>query len=168
MVESPIPESWPRSPCRPGKEVNVTGIERVVNALLYLHPLHALIVHFPIALASVGLLAVVLALWRRSEVFEQFAFFNVVLTAASTAAAGLTGFRDHLVRFDGETPYVNVKIFLGVSLLVLSLVMAVARWRNPDLLWNASTRILYTAGFFASFALAAVLGFVGGAILYGF
>ncbi len=144
------------------------GIERVVNALLYVHPLHALVVHFPIALASVGLLVIVLALWRRGEVFEQFAFFNVVLVVISTAVAGLTGYRDHLVRFGGETPYVNVKIFMGVSLLLLTAVMAVSRWRNPELLWSPSTGILYAGGFVASFLLAAVLGFVGGAILYGF
>jgi uncharacterized membrane protein len=144
------------------------GISRVINALLYVHPWHALVVHFPIALASVSLLAAVLALWRRSDLWEQFAFFNIVLVAISTAVAGLTGFRDHLARFEGDTPYVNVKIYLGFSLLILTAIMALARWRSPDLLWKPATRILYLAGFVASFLLAAVLGFVGGSIVYGF
>jgi uncharacterized membrane protein len=142
-------------------------ISQVVNALVYLHPWHTLVVHFSVALPSVAALFILLALWRRSELFEQFAYINIVLAAISTAVAGLTGIRDHFVRFDGDTPYISVKIFLGVSLLLLTTVMAVSRRRNPDLLWNPSTVLLYVAGFGASFCLAAVLGFFGGAILYG-
>ena len=72
------------------------------------------------------------------------------------------------MRYDGNTPYVNVKIFLGISLLLLASVMAWARRRNPKLLWNPSTQILYVAAYVGCFLLVAVLGFVGGSILYGF
>jgi uncharacterized membrane protein len=143
-------------------------LERVVNALVNLHPWHTLTVHFPIALAAVALLAVVLALWRRSELFEKFAYFSIVLAAAATAVAGLAGLRDNLVHFDGAAPYMNIKIFLAVSLLLLTTVTALSRWRTPGLLWNPPTRILYVAAFVGSFLLVMVLGFVGGAILYGF
>lgn len=143
-------------------------INRLVTALVDLHPWHSLIVHFPIALSTVGLFSVLLALWRRSELFENIAFFNMVLVAISTVFAGLTGLRDHAVRFEGDTPYVNVKIFLGISLFLLASVAALARWRNPDLLWSPSTRLLYLAAYAGCFLLAAVLGFVGGSILYGF
>ena len=40
---------------------------RLFEALFVLHPLHAMMVHFPIALTSVALLFVLLARWRRSE-----------------------------------------------------------------------------------------------------
>jgi uncharacterized membrane protein len=143
-------------------------ISRLVTAMVDLHPWHSLVVHFPIALSSVGLLAILLALWRRSDLFEHFAYFNMILVALSTALAGLAGLRDHVVRFDGDTPYVGLKIFLGISLLILASVTVWARNRNPDLLWNGSTRILYVAAYVGSFLLAAVLGFVGGSILYGF
>ncbi len=143
-------------------------VNRLVTAMVDLHPWHSLIVHFPIALSTVGLLAILLALWRRSDLFEHFAYFNIILVAVSTAVAGLVGLRDHFVRFDGDTPYVGVKIFLGISLLLLASVTAWARRRNPDLLWNGSTRILYIAAYVGCFLLAAVLGFVGGSILYGF
>jgi uncharacterized membrane protein len=143
-------------------------VNRVVTALVDLHPWHVLTVHFPIALSTVGLLAILLALWRRSDLFERFAYFNVSLVAISTAFAGLVGLRDHFVRFEGETPYVNIKIFVGISLLLLSSVTAVARRRNPDLLWNGSSRLLYIAAYVVCFLMAAVLGFVGGSILYGF
>lgn len=143
-------------------------LERVVNALVNLHPWHALVVHFPTAFSVVGLLCVLYALWRRSELFEKFAFFCMAITAAGTAAAGLAGLRDNLVHFGGGAPYLNIKIFLAASLLLLSSAATLARWRNPDLLWSPSTRILYTSAFVGAALLATVLGFVGGSIVYGF
>lgn len=143
-------------------------INRLVTALVDLHPWHSPIVHFPVALSTVGLLFILLALWRRSELYEHFAFVNIVLVAISTAFAGLTGLRDHFVRFESDTPYVNVKIFLGISLLLLASVTALTRRRKLELFWNPSTRILYVAAYVGCFLLAAVLGFVGGSILYGF
>lgn len=143
-------------------------IERVVNALINLHPWHTLAVHFPAAFATVGALCILFAVWRRSELAEKLAFFCIAVTAAGTAAAGLAGLRDNLVHFDGAAPYLNLKIYLAVSLLLLATIMSFARWRRPDLLWNPSTRIAYTAGFVGAFLLAAVLGFVGGSIVYGF
>ena len=143
-------------------------LERVVNALVNIHPWHSLVVHFPTAFSVVGALCVLFALWRRNELFEKFAFFCMVITAAGTAAAGLAGLRDNLVHFDGGAPYLNVKIFLAVSLLLLTSAAALGRWRNPDLLWSPSTRILYTSAFVGAALLATVLGFVGGSIVYGF
>lgn len=143
-------------------------INRVVNALVNLHPWHSLIVHFPVALTTVALPSILLALWRRSHLLEQFAFFNIALAAAGTALAGLAGLRDYFFHFGGTAPYVNIKIFLGVSLLLLTTVVAASRRRNPDLLWKPTTMLLYVAGFVGSFLLASVLGFLGGAIVYGF
>jgi uncharacterized membrane protein len=143
-------------------------ITRFINALVNLHPPHIMTVHFPIGLTGAALLFVLLALWRRSRVLEQAAFFNVALAAASTVVAGMMGFRDYLVRFDGQAPLANVKIFLAVSLFALTLITALRRRRNPDLLWNPSTMVLYVAAFVGSFGLAAALGFLGGVILYGF
>ena len=143
-------------------------ITRLINALIEVHPLHSMTVHFPIALTGTALLFLVLALWRRSEVLERAAFYLIVLTAISTVVAGLTGYRDYVVRFEGEAPLVNVKIFLAVTLLVLTTASAVGRWRHSEFLWKPSTMVLYLSSFAASFALAAVLGFLGGVILYGF
>lgn len=125
-------------------------------------------VHFPIALTAAGLLFLLLALWRRSEGLERAAFYNITLAAISAVLAALTGVRDNLVRFEGEAPLAGVKVFLGVTLIVLLAVIVVSRWRKPDILWTPATMILYLLGFGASFALAVTLGFLGGVILYGF
>jgi hypothetical protein len=47
-------------------------------------------------------------------------------------------------------------------------VTAILRWRKPDLFQNKSTRAIYVASYFVSFAIASVLGFLGGVIIYGF
>ncbi len=143
-------------------------VERVVNALIHIHPWHSLVVHYPTAFGTVGVLCVLFALWRRNELAETLAFFCIAVTAAGTALAGLAGLRDNFVHFDGAAPYLNLKIFLAVTLLLLATVMSFARWRKPDLLWNPSTRIIYTAGFVGVALLAVVLGFVGGSIVFGF
>jgi hypothetical protein len=75
--------------------------------------------------------------------------------------------RDNLVRFEGEAPLVSVKIFLAVTLLILTTVTAVSRWRQKEILWKPSTTVLYLAAFVGSFGLSVVLGFLGGVILYG-
>lgn len=143
-------------------------VERVVNALVNLHPWHTMLVHFPTAFAVVGVLCVLFALWRRNELFEKFAFLCMATTGAGTAAAGLAGLRDNLVHWDGGAPNLNVKIYLAVTLLLLSSIAALLRWRKPDLLWSPSSRLLYVSAFVGAFLLATVLGFVGGAIVYGF
>jgi uncharacterized membrane protein len=116
----------------------------------------------------VALLFLVLALWQRNEMLERAAFYNITLAALSTLLAGGTGYRDYMVRFEGDAPFINLKIFLAISLFVLTTVIAVIRWRQPEVLWRPSTMVLYLAGFAASFIIASSLGFIGGLILYGF
>ena len=108
-----------------------------------------------------------LALWRRNEPFERAAFFNMALVPLSAILAGITGYQDHLNRFGGETDQAPAKIFLALSLVVLSTVITVGRRRQPEVAWTPSTMVLYLAGFTGAFALAAALGFLGGVILYG-
>ena len=146
----------------------MNSVERVINALINIHPWHSLVVHFPTAFSVVGFLCVLFALWRRSELFEKFAWFCISVTAAGTALAGLAGLRDNWFHFGGAVPYLNIKIFLASSLLLLASITAVARLRRHDLLWNPSTRILYLTAFLGAALLATVLGFVGGSIVFGF
>ena len=143
-------------------------LNRLFTAIFESHPWHVPVTHFPIALTGAAFLFLMLALWRRSEVLERAAFYNMALAALMTVAASITGVRDNLVRFEGEAPYASIKIFLAVTLLILTVVLTVSRWRTAELLWKPTTMILYLLGFASSFLLAAVLGFLGGVILYGF
>lgn len=142
-------------------------VQQIVNAIINVHPWHTMFVHFPIGLTGAAFLFIVLGRWRRSDSLEHAAFFVITLAALSTIVAGVTGMRDNLVRFDGAAPFVPVKIFLAITLLVLTTTLAVTRWRKREVLWSPKTTILYLAGFAVSFLLAITLGFIGGVILYG-
>lgn len=142
-------------------------INRILYNLFEVHPLHTMVVHFPIALTGAALFFILLALFRRSEMLEQAAFANIALAAASTIAAGITGVRDNIDIYDSAAPNAGVKITLAIALFVITSLLAVIRWRKPEV-FQSSGRVFYVAGFIVSFAIAAVLGFLGGVILYGF
>ena len=142
-------------------------ITRIINAIFEIHPLHSMTVHFPIALTGAALLFLVLALWRRNEALEQAAFYLIAMSAISTVIAAVTGYRDNIVRFEGEAPLVSAKIFLALTLFVLTVGITVSRWRDREILWKPSTMVIYVVAFAGSFLLAATLGFLGGVILYG-
>lgn len=142
-------------------------IGQIINAILNVHPLHSPIVHFPIGLTGGALVFIVLARWRRNESMEHAAFYMIGLAAISTIAAGVTGMRDNLVRFEGNAPLVLPKIILAITLFSLTTVTAVSRWRNREVLWSPRTTLLYMGAFAGSFIIAITLGFMGGVILYG-
>jgi uncharacterized membrane protein len=142
-------------------------INRLVYALTQVHPLHTMVVHFPIALTGAALFFVLLALWRRSDILEQAAHANISLAAVSTIVAAFTGMRDNIAFYDGAAPNVSIKMALATLLFIVATVTAVARWRNPNL-FHSPSKALYVAAYGVSFALSATLGFLGGVILYGF
>jgi len=141
-------------------------INRVITAITETHPIHPMIVHFPIGLTGAASFFILLALWNKKEFFEQAAFANIALATVATLAAGITGMYDNQVNYVGGAPNAGLKIILAITLLIVTTVTAVARWRNPEL-FNKS-RFVYVAAYFLSFGLALVLGFLGGVILYGF
>ncbi len=139
---------------------------RLITALTETHPIHPMIVHFPIGLTGAALFFILLALWMKKEFFEQAAFANIALATVSTLVAGITGMYDNQINYLGNAPNVGLKIFLAITLLLLTTVTTTARWKRPDLF--DTSRALYVAAYFTSFALALILAFLGGVILYGF
>jgi uncharacterized membrane protein len=140
--------------------------ERLITALTDTHPLHAMIVHYPIAFTGAGFLFIILALWKKQAVFEQIAFANMALASLGTFVSGLTGLFDNQRYWEGVAPNASVKMTLASLLLVITAVTAIARWRNPHLM--ELKKGLYVAAYLVSFPIALVLSFLGGVILYGF
>lgn len=141
-------------------------INRIITALTELHPIHAMFVHFPIALTGAAFLFVLLAAWRKKKSLEQTAFYNMILAAISTFFAGATGVYDNNLNYDGDAPFASTKIILGLTLSALSMGLVIVRSKNPDLFDRS--RVLYILVYAACFMIALVLGFLGGAILFGF
>lgn len=143
-------------------------ILRIFHALTQVHPPHAVVVHFPIALTGSALFFILLAVWRRNKILEQVAFANISLAAASTIVAAIFGIRDNIVFYHGGAPNHIAKIALAITLFIITTLTAIVRWRNKDLFYSKPTKALYVAAYFVCFAIAAVLGFLGGIIMFGF
>jgi uncharacterized membrane protein len=143
-------------------------ILRIFHDLTQVYPAHAMVVHFPIALTGSALFFILLALWRRSEILEQVAFADLSLAAASTIVAAAFGIHDNLVSFDGKAPHHTAKVILAFILFVVTTATAVIRWKKETIFQDKAARTIYMAAYFISFVLAAVLGFLGGVITYGF
>jgi uncharacterized membrane protein len=144
-------------------------INRIIYNLTQVHPFHTMVVHFPIALTAAALFFILLALWRRSDLLEQVAFANISLAAVSTLVAGITGFVDNINNYGGAAPNATLKIILASTLLVVTTVTALVRWRNPGLFHTPPMqKAVYLSAYVVSFGLTGVLGFLGGVILYGF
>jgi uncharacterized membrane protein len=142
-------------------------INRIIHALTDVHPLHPMFVHFPIALTGAGALFILLAAWRRNSMLEQTAFANITLAFFGSIAAAFTGMSDNMKNYDGAAPNSGLKMLLATTLLIITGLTALLRWRNPKL-FESGGKALYMSAYFASFALTLVLAFLGGVILYGF
>lgn len=143
-------------------------ILRIFHDLTQVHPPHAMFVHFPIALTGASAFFIILALWKKSKILEQAAFANICLAAVGTIAAGAFGIRDNLVRYAGGAPNHIAKIIIASVLFIITASVAILRWRNKELFYQRSTKALYSISYFVSFAIAIVLSFLGGVIIYGF
>jgi uncharacterized membrane protein len=142
-------------------------INRLIHTLTEVHPTHPMFVHFPIALTGAAFFFILLAYWRNNAALEQTAFANIVLAAFSTVVAGVTGYLDNLKNYVGEAPNANAKIVLAIALFLLTTGLSIVRLRNPQM-FQKTNPLLYMASYGLSFAIALVLAFLGGVILYGF
>jgi len=142
-------------------------IDRFIFVITQVHPLHPMIVHFPIALTGAAFFLVVVAYWKKNPSFESAAFVNIALAVVGTLAAGVTGFLDNIKNYEGEAPNAPTKIILAITLFLLTTGLTIYRWRTPDAFIKVNM-YFYISLYGLSFLIAFVLGFLGGVILYGF
>ncbi len=133
---------------------------------LEMHPIHPMIVHFPIALTGAAFLFILLAAWRKNPLLEYATYVNTALAAVSTIFAGATGIYDNYLNYEGQAPNANWKIALAIALFLLTTLTAFVRYKRPDLFSTFKGPYIALCGL--NFAIALVLAFLGGVILYGF
>lgn len=142
------------------------SISSIIHAMLYVHPPHTLVVHFPIALVSVAFFFLLLAIFWKADLMEKIAFANMCLAALSTLVAMVLGMRDNLVFYHGMATHHVTKIALAVTLFVVTTATVIVRWRNPKVFFGRG-KYYYLAAYVVSFGIVAVLGFLGGVIIFG-
>jgi len=142
-------------------------INQVIHALTETHPIHPMLVHFPIALTGAGALFILIAAWRKNNTLEVAAFANITLAFFGALAAAFTGIRSNIETYDGTAPNAMAKITLALILILITGATAYSRWRNPKL-FESPARPIYISAYVISFAIVLVLAFLGGVILYGY
>ena len=141
-------------------------LAQIIHAILYVHPPHTLLVHFPIALISAGLFFILLALILKKDILEQIAFADLALAALSTLVTGIVGIRDNIVFYHGGAANHSLKIILAIILFLVTSATVLVRWKKPDL-FHSLGEWIYVAAYFVSFVIVTVLGFLGGVIIFG-
>jgi uncharacterized membrane protein len=138
-----------------------------INTLMH-HPFHPMVVHFPIGLTGAALFFILLALiWKRAKILEQAAFANLTLAAISTVVAAYFGIHDNATRYAGNAANHQYKFMLAILLFLVTTTTSIIRWKKPDLFENQSTKWIYSGAYLVSFAIASILGFLGGIIVFG-
>src|SRR3972149_11145942 len=128
----------------------------ILDTLLH-HPLHPMIVHFPVGLTGAAAFFMLLALvWQRAKILEQVAFANISLAAVSTVVAAITGYADNVNNYGGGAPNYQYKIVLAILLFLVTATTSILRWRKPDLFEQKFTKWIYAGAYAVSFALATV------------
>jgi len=82
--------------------------------------------------------------------------------------AAAFGIHDNVASFEGKAPHHDAKVILALFLFLVTAATAVIRWKKKTIFQDRTARAIYIASYFVSFILAAVLGFLGGVITYGF
>jgi uncharacterized membrane protein/YHS domain-containing protein len=130
---------------------------------------HPIIVHFPIALLLVALLAEVLFMATGRPVFASATRFLLPLAALGAVTAALLGWAAASgAHFPAELDEVlDTHGDLGLNVAIFSVAVAILReWdeRRPGHKW---LRWLYRVGLFATAVLVGVTGYYGGVLVYG-
>ena len=141
-------------------------MSNILDRLLH-HPIHPMIVHFPIGLTGAALFFIILALiWKRAKILEQAAFANLCLAAVSTVVAAYFGIHDNASNYGGNAANHQYKVAFALLLFLVTTATCILRWRKPDLFEQKSTKWWYAGAYLVSFALAGILGFLGGIIVF--
>ncbi len=130
--------------------------------------IHPVVVHFPLAGVPIAMVAMLGWLVSRKKLFAYGDVPPIVLAAASSVVAIVTGnFAHDSMRFsDAMHDYVEWHQFAATALMLLVLVLTglrLWRWRRLDGRWL----VAYAGGLVVASGLVGVVGYLGGSLVFG-
>ncbi len=131
------------------------------------HPIHPMLVHFPIALLFASVLFDLIFFYTGREEFKKGGFWLLILGwVAGLAAVVSGGWSEEIVEKAGvpKAAIERHESFAVATLALFAGLMLVRIWvRNR---WSSRDRILYTGVAMIGLALLATTGFWGGDLVY--
>lgn len=133
-----------------------------------LAPFHPRVVHFPIALALVGVLFLALGLLRQRERWIGFGQLSLILGGLGIIAAIITGLIDQSRAPDSSAvqAVISQHITAGIALLIATGLALYWPLRNRRLLTNGRVPWGYLALLLLIAALVLIEGWLGGQLVY--
>ena len=131
------------------------------------HPIHPMIVHFPIALLFTSVFFDLLAMITQREAFRQTGFSLLILGWVGGLAATLTGFwsEEAVEKMGVPEAAIEKHETFAIATMIVFAVLFLIRWRRrarPSPRKNA----VYAAVALVGLALLATAGFFGGDLVY--
>ena len=131
------------------------------------HPIHPILVHFPIALLFTSVFFDLIAMITKRDSFRQSGFWLLILGWISGLAATVSGFlSEDAVKKIGvpETAIDRHETFAIATMIVFALLLLV---RLVGKFSPASRKnLVYTIGTFIGLALLSIAGYLGGDLVY--
>ena len=134
----------------------------------FLARLHPAVVHVPLASAPLTVIALLAWLSSHKRMFAEADVPPLLLGAASSTLAVVTGNMAHdFMRFsDALHNYVHWHQYSATALMILLVILSALRlwrWRRLEGRWLT----LYSSGLVIALGLVAVVGFLGGSLVFG-
>jgi len=134
---------------------------------MFEHPVHPIVVHFPIALFFTGVLFESLGFLKRRDEFRRFGHWLLLLgMIAGIVAAGFGWWGEDAVKAAGvpEEAIDRHESFAVASLIAFGLLLIFRRWARGR--WSGRETAVYLAMAVAGLLLLATTGYFGGGLVY--
>ena len=131
------------------------------------HPIHPLIVHFPIALLFTSVFFDLLGIITEYKNLRQTGFWLLILGLIGGIVAAIFGFWvEEAVEASGvpELAVDRHETFAVITLIVFGILLIIRWWiRNR---WSVRDRVIYLSGAMVGLLLLSITGFYGGELVY--
>ena len=130
---------------------------------LFGHPVHPIVVAFPIALNTVAVLADVAYLISKNDLFAQMAYWLILLGVIAGLVAIGIGWRDWLA-IPSQTRAKTIGLWHGISADVFTLLFALSWWFRMASPASPSGIALVLS--FIGFLVVPMVGWLGGELVF--